>query len=124
MDRYSHPRRRLLDGRSAEARRLKAVMSALVQELGGSAALTAAQQLIIGQLREKLVALSAISQHLDRQAALIGEDGLLVPALRRSHLAYSNSIRRDLEALHGLRDGKKRAPASLADYLKQRGAKP
>lgn len=122
-DRYRHPRQRLFDGRSAEARRLKAVLSSLVEELGGDAGLTAAQRLILDQLREKISALQAITQHLDKQAALIGEDGELVPALRRSHLAYSNSIRRDMEVLFGLREKPLKKAPSLKDFLASREAK-
>ncbi|MHB1011952.1 MAG: hypothetical protein ACYC37_03485 [Desulfobacteria bacterium] len=122
-DRYRHPRQRLFDGRSAEARHLKAVLSSLVEELGGDARLTAAQHLILDQLREKISALQAITRHLDKQAALIGEDGELVPALRRSHLAYSNSIRRDIEVLFGLREKPMKKAPDLASYLNGKEAK-
>jgi hypothetical protein len=123
-DRYRHPRRRLLDGRSSEARRLKTVLRALVEDLGGEEGLTPAQRLILGQLREKLVALAAITMHLDKQASAIGEDGQLIPALRRSHLAYSNSVRRDIEALHGLRDTRKKKIQSLEEYVRSRYVDP
>ena len=114
----SHPQVRYLDGRGKVSRRLRAVISSLTAELGGEEALNAGQRLLLGQLREKIAAVYAITTHIDRQASLLGEDGELIPALRRSHLAYSNSIRRDVEVLFGLKDlGPGKKTPDLAAYL-------
>jgi hypothetical protein len=115
----AHFRQHYFDGRTSEGRRLRAVMKGITTELGGEAALTAAQRLILDQLREKIASVHALSAHIGKQAALIGEDGELIPALRRSYLAYSNSVRRDVEVLFQLREkptkGKK--VPDLASYL-------
>jgi hypothetical protein len=111
-----------LDGRSAEARRRKLVLGDLARELGGE--LTAGQRIVLLQLDVKLAALDTLRSHIEKQASLIGEDGDLLPSLRRAFLGYSNSVGRDLALLHGLKDAKKRPPASLADYLRGRKAKP
>jgi hypothetical protein len=117
MDRYRHPRKRLLDGRSAEARRRKAVLEALVLELGGEEALAPGQRIVLGQLDMKLAAIDALRAHIEKQASLVGEDGDLLPSLRRAFLGYSNSVARDVALLHGLRDGRKKKAPTLADYL-------
>jgi hypothetical protein len=121
MDRYSHPRRRSLDGRSAEARRRKLVLCDLARELGGE--LTAGQRIVLLQLDVKLAALDTLRSHIEKQASLIGEDGDLLPSLRRAFLGYSNSVARDVALLHGLRDGRKKKIPDLASYMaeKKRG---
>jgi hypothetical protein len=123
MDRYSHPRRRSLDGRSAEARRRKLVLRDLALELGGD--LSAGQKIVMLQLDVKLAALDTLRSHIEKQASLIGEDGDLHPALRRAFLGYSNSVARDVALLFGLQDGRKKKTPDLASYLAQRkqGAK-
>lgn len=112
-----HYRQRFLDGRSSEARRLKRVIDGLVSDLGGKENLTGAQRLILEGLREKIATVQAIGAHIDRQTALIGQDGELIPSLRRSYIAYSNSVSRDVALLHGLRGVRKKKGPDLAAYL-------
>jgi hypothetical protein len=116
-ERYRHPRQRTLDGRSAEARRRKAVLSDLVQDLGGDGALTPGQQIVVAQLSVKLAALDALRLHIEKSASLIGEDGELLPSLRRTFLGYSNSVARDVALLHGLRERPTKKAPDLAGYL-------
>lgn len=112
----AHHRRRFLDGRSTEARRLKRVIDGLVSDLGGKEGLTGAQRLILDQLREKIATVQAIAAHINQQTTLIGQDGELVPSLRRSFIAYSNSVSRDVALLFGLRETPSKVP-NFAAYL-------
>lgn len=116
----AHHRRRSLDGRSAEARRTKTILKKLVEDLGGEAVLSGAQRLVLTQLSEKIATVHVLASHIRKQAVLIGEDGQLIPALRRSYLAYSNSVRRDVEILFGLRETHSKKAPNLKDYLKQK----
>jgi hypothetical protein len=110
-----------LDGRSAEARRTKTVLKKMVEDLGGEAGLSGAQRLVLTQLSEKIATVHVLATHIRAQAVLIGEDGELIPALRRSYLAYSNSVRRDVEVLFQLRERPSKKAPNLAAFLKQRG---
>ena len=124
MDRYRHPITRRADGRRADSRRRKLVLSKLIEQLGGEDALTPAQVVLIGQVEVKLTTLDELKEHVKQRASLLDADGQLAPSLRRSYLAFANSLRRDLETLHNLRGAKKKTP-SLQDYLiGKRGAKP
>lgn len=116
----AHHRMRSLDGRSAEARRTKTILKKLVEDLGGEAGLSGAQRLILTQLSEKIATVHVLSSHIRKQAALIGEDGQLIPALRRSYLAYSNSVRRDVEVLFQLRETPSKKAPDFATYLRQK----
>ncbi len=122
VDRHRHPYRRLLDGRTREARRRKAIISDLTRDLGGEEALTPGQRIVIGQLDVKLATVDALRAHIEKQASLIGEDGDLVPSLRRAFLGYSNSVSRDVALLHGLTTTKKKKAPDLAGYLNRKGA--
>jgi hypothetical protein len=103
QDRFRHPRQRTLDGRSAEARRRKAVLADLVQDLG-----------------VKLAAIDALRLHIEKSASLIGEDGELLPSLRRTFLGYSNSVARDVALLHSLRERPTKKAKNFAAHLQQR----
>jgi hypothetical protein len=120
QDRFRHPRQRTLDGRSAEARRRKAVLADLVQDLGGGGALTPGQRIVLGQLDVKLAAIDALRLHIEKSASLIGEDGELLPSLRRTFLGYSNSVARDVALLHSLRERPTKKAKNFAAHLQQR----
>ncbi|MBN1103581.1 MAG: hypothetical protein JXL84_09240 [Deltaproteobacteria bacterium] len=112
-------RRRYTDRRTAEGKQLAAVIEALVDDLGGREVITTGQVILLDRIREKLITLQQIGKFVDDQVSLIDkESGELLAVLNRNYLAYSESLRRDVEALHGLnrRRMKDKAP-SLAEII-------
>ena len=100
-------RRKYSDNRYREAKQLKGVITNLIDDLGGADTLTAAQSLILDNIRSKLIVLFQIGKFVEGQESIINTDGELLPCLGRNYTAYSESLRRDLEALFAI----KRKPA-------------
>lgn len=101
-------RQRYSDKRTTEGKQLYAVISAITDDLGGAVSLNAGQQVLIASLRGKLIVLFQISDYLDRQSSIFENDGNVLPCLRQVFLAYSEAVRRTLEALYGLSNTKLR----------------
>ncbi len=102
-------RRKFEDKRTGFGRQLSRIMGDLVIDLGGQAALGSAQRLLLENIRSKLIVLLQISKYISTQESIISESGELLPCLGRNYTTYSESLRRDLEALFQL----KRKPAQL-----------
>ena len=116
-------KKRYLDCRGAVGQRSRKAVADLTAELGGEASISTAQRIILADLPRKLGILAAIGEFIEKQVDLVTENGDPLPPIRRSYLAFANSIRHDLALLHGLRDTRKKKTPSLADYLKEREAK-
>jgi hypothetical protein len=101
-------RQRYSDKRTTEGKQLHAVISAITVDLGGPVSLNAGQQVLIASLRGKLIVLFQISDYLDRQDNIFDSEGNVLPCLRQTYLAYSEAVRRTLEALYGLSNTKLR----------------
>ena len=93
----------LATGKLPEHRRyilqyLTAARMQLIRDIGGSEENLSAQQIIIiDRIISKLGILRCIEEHVRETSIMRGHE--LVPALRASYLAYSNSLRLDLQAL-------------------------
>ena len=103
------------DGRTRKAKHLKAIMGELVADLGGAQELTAAQNLLLGNIRSKMIVLLEISRHMEEQTKIVDEKGELLPCLGRNFTTYSESLRRDLEALFSIK--RKKVPMSYGKAL-------
>ena len=95
--------RRYSDSRYREAKQLNKIMEALVADLGGQNELAAAQQLLLNNIRSKLIVLFQIGAFVDRQESIITEKGELLPCLARGYTTYAEALRRDLEALFAIK---------------------
>ncbi len=109
-------RKRYSDKRTTEGQQLATVMQRLVEDLGGASEISAPQTLLLDNIRSKLIVLFQISKYVDGQASIINETGELLPCLGRNYTVYTESLRRDLEALFSIK--RKRAPLSYDKALK------
>jgi hypothetical protein len=93
----------LATGKLPEHRRyieryLTGAREALIRDLGPTEQdLTAAQVILIDRTISKIGILRCIEEHIREKGIMSGK--LLAPSLRTSYLAYSNSLRLDLQAL-------------------------
>ena len=55
--------------------------------------------LIDSNIRPKLITLITISDFINKQKSLVSDDGELLPVLAKNYIAFSNALRRDLQAL-------------------------
>ncbi len=94
-----HFAKRYTDARTSEGKRLKAVMDALADDLGGHDNLTAGQRLLLDTIHSKLIVVLQIGKYADEQSELI-KDGQLLPVLGKNYLAYLNSLRLALDQLY------------------------
>ena len=112
-----HFRKRYGDKRTREGKRLDGAINALVEDLGGSESVSAAQRLLLDNIRSKLIVLFQISKFVDRQPDIIDKNtGKLLSCLAHNFTSYSEALRRDLEALVKLSNNPK--PPSLEDYIR------
>lgn len=94
------------------------VMDSLVEDLGGPAQISAGQQILLGNIRSRLITLWQIGEFADRQESVISEGGQLLPCLGKNYTSFAEGLRRDLESLYSLASkNPKRAP-SIRDVLK------
>lgn len=112
-----HFRKRYSDLRTREGKALRSVLDALVEDLGGESELTVGQKLVLGRLKAKMISLALIDQWIDRQVELITSGGDVAPVMRNAHLAYSDSLRKDVEALYNLTGKRPVKVVSLDDYI-------
>jgi hypothetical protein len=116
-------RRRYSDKRTAEGKRLHEAMELVVADLGGPAALNAAQTLVLSALRSKMICLFQIGLYIDTKSDVIDDaTGDLIPCMRKSFLAYTTSVNKDLELLYNFSgQGKRRNIPSLVDLINKDG---
>jgi hypothetical protein len=95
------------DGRTREARLVRQMRERLTEELGGSRRMTARQRVLV----ERAVYLQLRCAVLDKRLA----DGTFTDYDSKTYLAFSNSLRRAMEAL-GLESVTEPQP-TLADIL-------
>jgi hypothetical protein len=89
---------RLPEHRREVERYLAEARVGLLEDLAGAGGrVTAAQQILIDRVVTKLGVLRCIEEYVRETAVMLGPD--LAPPLGRNYLAYSNSIRLDLQAL-------------------------
>ena len=114
--RSGYVRQRYSDLRTREGKQLRAVMDALVDDLGGHDNLSAGQRLLLDAIQSKLIVVLQIGKYADQQSEII-RDGNLLPVLGKNYLAYLNSLRLALEQLYkGNSRGKKEIP-SIEDVI-------
>ena len=94
-----HVRKRFTDGRTREGRQLRAVIDALIDDLGGHDNLNAGQRLLLDTIQSKLIVILQVSRYVDRQKEII-KGGELIPVLGKNYLAYLNSLRLTLADLY------------------------
>jgi len=110
-------RQRYIDLRTSEGQRLKTVIDALVEDLGGPESVNAAQNVLIGGLRSKFIVIFQIGEYLDRQSCIVNDQGELLACLGRNFLSYTESIRRDLETLYAISGKSKRNVPRLEELI-------
>ena len=111
----AHIKKRYGNRNFKEGKHLYAVMKSLVDDLGGPEAISASQKLLLDSIKSKLIVLLCISQYIEKQDSLISASGELLPCLGRNFTTYSESLRRDLEALAALAG--KKGKVDLNEYL-------
>jgi hypothetical protein len=94
-----HFAKRYSDARTAEGKRLKAVMDSLVEDLGGHENLNAGQRLLLDTIQSKLIVILQVGKYVDEQPEII-KGGELIPVLGKNYLAYLNSLRLALDQLY------------------------
>lgn len=109
---------RLPEHRTYIRRYLTACRQGLINDLGGEENLSTAQAILIDRIISKLGCVRCIEEHSRETSVMVGNN--LAPALKASYLAYSNSIRLDLQALGiGSNDkGKEITPEDQAILIK------
>jgi hypothetical protein len=116
----------LATGKLPEHRRyilryLTAARMQLIRDIGGSEENLSAQQIIIiDRIISKLGILRCVEEHVRETSIMKGHE--LAPALRASYLAYSNSLRLDLQAL-GIDKRVGDQVLDLGSYLRQKEKK-
>jgi hypothetical protein len=104
---------RYSDGRYREAKQLNSIVDQLKADLGGEEALTASHRILLANIRSKLIIIFQVLTYIIEQESVI-KDGELLPVLRKGFTTYSESLRRDLEALHSV---PKKPPSPTYDQI-------
>ena len=97
-----HVRKRYSDLRTTEGQQLKAIIDGIIDDLGGQSKVTNSQRLLLDNIKAKIIVILQISKYVDQQDSIIQKDGSLLPCLGRGFTAYSEAIRRDIQALHDM----------------------
>ena len=93
-------RQRYSDKRTREGKQLAQIIKGLKEDLGGNGNIPMAAQIILDSIKSKIVVILQIGKYVDKQIELIDpKTGELLPCLGRNFTAYTESLRRDLEAL-------------------------
>jgi hypothetical protein len=103
-----------VDGRCSAARAIREFARDLERQLGGEP--TAGQKVIIREASIKNARIALMTE------AILDKDSPDFDLLTRTYLAWSNSLRRDLEAL-GLKATEQQAPA-LVEYIRRGPGRP
>lgn len=110
---HSRPHKlQVIDGRSAEARRMKAIRAELVEHVGGNP--STAQRLLIDR-----VAMLLLRMELMDREALAGSP--MTDIDQRAYLGWNNAVSRALRHL-GLDSKEQPKRKTLADHLRERAA--
>jgi hypothetical protein len=104
-----------LDGRVRVARSVRAFAKELTEHVGGEP--TAAQKVLIREASIKNAKLAMLADKV------LNDSDVDVDLATRCYLAWSNALRRDLEAL-GLKAPEQQAPHTLASILRPRQGRP
>jgi hypothetical protein len=97
------------DGRTREARLLRSMRKALIEQLGGADRLLPTQRVLI----ERAVTLQLRCSMLDQRII----DGTFTGYDNNSYIAFCNALRRTMQALGPETPVTASAPQSLADYI-------
>ena len=112
-------RRRYGDKRYREGKQLASIMKGLREDLGGNGNIPTAAQIILDSIKSKIVVILQIGKYVDKQIEIIDpKTGELLPCLGKNFTSYTESLRRDLEALSSM-SGKKTKVPDLTTYLKE-----
>jgi hypothetical protein len=129
--RYVHPARlnisywrqnKKLDQRTALGKALKALRQRLIDDVGGR--INEGQEVLIDRLIEKLLVLNLISGFIFNVDNIINDKGELMPCLGSNYLAYSNSVRLDIQAFYNLNNVRGRADQSYLDIMAEQEKAP
>lgn len=112
-------RKRFSDYRTAEGKKLRAIIRGLVEDLGGATNCTTAQMIVLSRIEEKLQVLARIGAYVDLQPSILNKKGELIGCLGRGYTTYAESVRRDLEALYAFGGRTQSKVPSLEEYIKR-----
>ena len=107
---------RYSDLRTKEGKRLRAILDAITNDLGGQERLNGGPRLLLDTLQSKLIVVLHIGEYVDKQKRIINKDGELLPVFGKSYLAYLNSIRLTLAELYKGFDNRK-PMQTLEEYI-------
>ena len=113
-------RHRYGDKRYREGKQLAEIMAGLIADLGGQGQVTSAQRLILDNIKAKIIVIFQISKYVDRQPSIINDKGELLPCLGRGFTAYSEALRRDLEALAAMTNRKPSRVPTIEQIIAQK----
>jgi len=100
---------------------LTLVRQGLIEDIGGEEeGLTTAQRVLIDRIISKLGVVRCIEEHIRENTVMTGHE--LAPSLRKSYLAYNNSIRLDLQAL-GIDKKRGEEAINLGRYIEEKYGK-
>lgn len=99
-------RQRYSDKRTREGKALAEIISGLINDLGGPDELTTGHNILLSNIKAKLIVVMQIGKFSDRAESLINPSGEIIPALGRNFVTYTESLRRDIECLFGIKRGK------------------
>ena len=113
-------RRKYTDLRTIEGKQLRDAINGIIEDLGGIENISNAQRLILDGVKGKLIVLFQVGKYVDKTESLVDENGALLTCLSRSYVQYTESIRRDMEALYGI-GRKERKQPSYRDAVRRLG---
>jgi len=116
---YSHSiRHRYGDKRYREGRQLDLIMKGLRKDFGDNGGIPMAAEILLDSIKSKIVVILQIGKYVDRQIELIDQKtGELLPCLGRNFTSYTESLRRDLEALTAMTSKKPSRVPSIQDII-------
>ena len=97
-------RQKYSDRRTSEGKAIQATMDGLITDLGGASHLTTGHDILLSSIRSKLIVTMQIGKYIDNSLDIITEGGELLPVLKNSYTTYSECIRRDIQALFGIKN--------------------
>ena len=109
------------DLRTKQGQKLAAVVNGLIQDLGGVENVSTAQNILIGNIKSKLIVIFQIGDYADKQKTIL-DQGVLMPCLGQNFLSYGESLRRDLKALCEIAKTKPPKVPSIKDIVSEHEA--
>ena len=88
------------DLRTTKGKAVREIIDGIIQDKGGADQLTAGDQILLSNVRSKIIFLLEISRYVDQLDDIITPDGDLPPVLGRHFNNFSESLRRDLQYLY------------------------